>query len=318
MYSNHLSPYHIAFKESWEAGIQASHFARELGCPTMDKVCMREKTFEEVMDAKGRTNAIVNKDKLFLAAVQWGPTIDGKFLKQQPFEALRNGDYDTTKNIITGMTTHESEIFVRGVFDQPMNDFGVVGGVRALFHALDNGNELLTRIFQGYNMAYDGNGEFPEMNFPECNSTIGDWSPVLSLPGVEAGHVADFFLPKYSKISDFTRGSWDGMLTADDQVTNENCEDRCKDSLTQELCAKICSKVNICDISGKKIFLMFLLTRGDRDMSVKVPFCRGFLDHSELTLTNKTFQLVSLDYYLHTEQKMRSKKGHPTDFWPIL
>ena len=63
---------------------------------------------------------------------------------------------------------------------------------------------------------------------------------------------------------------------------------------------------------------MFLLTRGDRDMSVKVPFCRGFLDHSELTLTNKTFQLVSLDDYLHTEQKMRSKKGHPTDFWPVL
>ena len=49
-------------------------------------------------------------------------------------------------------------------------------------------------------------------------------------------------------------------------------------------------------------------------MSVKVPFCRGFLEHLELTLTNKTFQVVSLDFYLQIEQKMRSEKGYPTDF----
>ena len=213
---------------------------------------MRGKSYEEVMDAKGRTNSIVNKDKLFLAAVQWGPTIDGKYLKQQPFEALRNGDYDTTKNIMTGMTTHESEIFVRGVFGEPMNDFGMVGGCRALFQGLENGKELLTQIFQGYNVAYDGDGEFPKMSFPVCNSTVGDWSPVLSLPGADAGHIPEFMLPKYSKISDSTRGPWDGMLTADDEVTNENCKERCEESFpdSEQLCSSICSKVSICDASG--------------------------------------------------------------------
>ena len=59
------------------------------------------------------------------------------------------------------------------------------------------------------------------------------------------------------------------------------------------------------------------LTRGDRDMSVKVPFCRGLLEHLKLTLTNETFQVYILNYYLHIEQKMRSEKGRPTDFWPV-
>ena len=54
------------------------------------------------------------------------------------------------------------------------------------------------------------------------------------------------------------------------------------------------------------------LTRGDRDMSLKVPFCRAFLEHLNLTLTNETFQVVILDFYLHTEQKSRSEKGQPT------
>ena len=49
----------------------------------MDKKCLRSKSYDEVMRAKGRTNAIVNPDKLFLAAVKWGPTIDGKYLKRQ-------------------------------------------------------------------------------------------------------------------------------------------------------------------------------------------------------------------------------------------
>lgn len=55
----------------------------------MDKKCLRSKTYDEVMRAKGRTNSIVNPDKLFLAAVQWGPTIDGKYLKRQAWLSVK-------------------------------------------------------------------------------------------------------------------------------------------------------------------------------------------------------------------------------------
>ena len=56
------------------------------------------------------------------------------------------------------------------------------------------------------------------------------------------------------------------------------------------------------------------LTRGGPDMSRILPFCRGFLEHLELTLTNETSQVVSLDYYLPIQRKKRSKKGHPVNF----
>ena len=49
-------------------------------------------------------------------------------------------------------------------------------------------------------------------------------------------------------------------------------------------------------------------------MSVKITFCRGFLEHIDLTLTNENFQVGSLDYYLPIERKTRPKKGHTTDF----
>ena len=59
---------------------------------------------------------------------------------------------------------------------------------------------------------------------------------------------------------------------------------------------------------------IFQLTRGGPDMSRILPFCQRFLEHLELTLTNETFQTVSLDYYLPIQQKKRSEKGHPINF----
>ena len=49
-------------------------------------------------------------------------------------------------------------------------------------------------------------------------------------------------------------------------------------------------------------------------MSRILPFCRGYLEHLELTLTNEAFQVVSLDYYVHIEQKGVRKKGIPSVF----
>ena len=43
-------------------------------------------------------------------------------------------------------------------------------------------------------------------------------------------------------------------------------------------------------------------------MSVKITFCRGFLEQIDLTLTNETFQVGSLDYYLPIERKNASEK----------
>ena len=52
-------------------------------------------------------------------------------------------------------------------------------------------------------------------------------------------------------------------------------------------------------------------------MSVKITFCRGFLEHIDLNLTDKTFQVGSSDNYLPIEQKQRPDKRYPTDFWPF-
>ena len=60
-----------------------------------------------------------------------------------------------------------------------------------------------------------------------------------------------------------------------------------------------------------------MLTRGDRDMSVKITFCRGFLEHLDSTLTDETFQVGSLAYYLHIERNRRPEKGYPIDFEPF-
>mgnify|MGYP001794851317 CR=1 FL=1 len=75
------NPFHIAFKEAWEGGLQANDFGHQIGCPTLDKKCLRSKSYEQVKEAQGKTNGIINPDKLFLAANAWGPVIDGIYLK---------------------------------------------------------------------------------------------------------------------------------------------------------------------------------------------------------------------------------------------
>ena len=68
------------------------------------------------------------------------------------------------------------------------------------------------------------------------------------------------------------------------------------------------------DFLGKRHITYASLTLSDQDMSVKITFCREFLEHLDLTLANETFRVISLDYYLRIEQKGHSEKGHPTDF----
>jgi carboxylesterase type B len=48
----HSNPLTIACKDSWEAGIQANYFAKDIGCPTLNLKCMREKTADEVRTAQ--------------------------------------------------------------------------------------------------------------------------------------------------------------------------------------------------------------------------------------------------------------------------
>ena len=53
-------------------------------------------------------------------------------------------------------------------------------------------------------------------------------------------------------------------------------------------------------------------------MSRILPFGRGLLEHLELTLTNETFQIVSLDYYLPIEQKKAFGKRTSHQFLAIF
>ena len=97
-------------------------------------------------------------------------------IKEQPLDMMRKGKFSKSKKIILGQTSHETENYVRSLFKDPINDFGMVYGCRALFHGLEDGNEIVAKTFQKYN----------ELGFPapSCNSTIGDWSPVGTLPEV--------------------------------------------------------------------------------------------------------------------------------------
>ena len=76
-------------------------------------VVFREKSYADVKTAQRRTSNIIRRDKLFLAAMPWGPVIDGVYLKEQPYDMSINGKYDTTKKVMVGQTQHETEIYVR-------------------------------------------------------------------------------------------------------------------------------------------------------------------------------------------------------------
>ena len=87
----HSNPLAIPCKESWEAGIQANYFARDIGCPTLNMTCMRSKTKEEVAAAQRSTPMIINNELLLHAAMKFSPVVDGVMITEQPFNSLRPG-----------------------------------------------------------------------------------------------------------------------------------------------------------------------------------------------------------------------------------
>ena len=51
----------------------------------------------------------------------FSPSIDNYIFHEQPYKQLMNGDYNKTVDIISGSVQHETEIFIRAIFSQPIS-----------------------------------------------------------------------------------------------------------------------------------------------------------------------------------------------------
>ena len=91
------------------------------------------KTIKNIIFRTTNGNVLDNERLLFFA-MPFSPVVDGKMIKNQPYEDLLNGNFDTSKNIIMGMTEHETEIYVRSLFRDPVNDIVMKAGMRAIFN----------------------------------------------------------------------------------------------------------------------------------------------------------------------------------------
>jgi len=165
------NPLTIPFKESWEAGIQANYFAKEIGCPDMDMECMRSKSIKEVTAATDATPIIINNERILHAAMPFGPVVDQNIILEQPYDSLMEGRFDKSKNIIWGMVQHETEIYVRTVFGSPVNDIIGKATWRLLIQDQDKTDKIIER-------------------FPfSCNSSILPDLPSLNLEATDAKHL---------------------------------------------------------------------------------------------------------------------------------
>ena len=124
----------------------------------------------------------------------------------------------------------------------------MVYGVRALFNGMDNGKDIIHQMFQKYNQLYEG-----ELQFPTCNTTIGDWSPVGSLApdGQDVPGIYKFIEPQFPNLSS-KNTEWIGMLEPKDQIRNDNCMELCKEAAgggiaANAICSQLCDNINICD-----------------------------------------------------------------------
>ena len=127
---------------------------------------MRGKTKEEVHAAQRANPITPNNEKLLYAAMKFSPVVDGVMITEQPFTSLKAGRYDTTKDIIIGVTEHETEIYVRSLFQNPVNDIVMKLGMRAIFWGDETDAD---GIINGAIELYNTLG----IPLPACNSTIG-------------------------------------------------------------------------------------------------------------------------------------------------
>ena len=114
------NPLAIGLKENWEGDLQSAYFSRYSGCQPYDVKCLRNLKMDQILKYVKDTPNIVNPEHVLHAATPFAPIIDNVLFHEQPMDTLRNGDYDDSINTIIGAVQHESEMFVRSIFESPI------------------------------------------------------------------------------------------------------------------------------------------------------------------------------------------------------
>ena len=116
----HSNPHAIPFKENWEAKKQYSLFEAEAGCLGEGVNCLRDLDWEEIVEIVGKVPPVISPNVL-LAAMPFSPNVDNYLFHKQPYQMLMEGNYNTSIGIISGSTQHETEIFIRAIFAEPIS-----------------------------------------------------------------------------------------------------------------------------------------------------------------------------------------------------
>jgi hypothetical protein len=100
----------------------------------------------------------------------FSPVVDNYLFKKQPYQMLLDGEYDNSVNIITGSTQHETEIFVRAIFPEPMSGAGYKIALRALIQDANKVDQVMALYPAN---CHDSQEEFTQkISVEECKEKI--------------------------------------------------------------------------------------------------------------------------------------------------
>lgn len=113
------SPMSIPFRTYDEFAALYVYFADELGCQVGDLNCLRNKTYEEIVEAQLIVEKKVSSIRLLEFFEPWLPWIDGSLIKGQLLE-IEKWTSKPLKPFIIGTLSEECVIYIYLAWDKPM------------------------------------------------------------------------------------------------------------------------------------------------------------------------------------------------------
>ena len=139
MESNYIG---LPYKSNDEMYLYADTFSGHLGCKSSDLECLRSKSADDIVTAADNTFRIPDPFHLnFTIALTFEPTIDGKFVPDQPIILLQQGKFQKMP-IMLGNNLNEGIMFIYEIFTKPLDSVGYAAAILAFF-GLQNERNIL-------------------------------------------------------------------------------------------------------------------------------------------------------------------------------
>ncbi|XP_060075840.1 crystal protein-like [Ylistrum balloti] len=112
------APFSIPFKTYEQALDQGRSFSAELGCPTQDFECMKQKSPMEIIDAQKRTST--STGTILQRFMPWAPHLDGNEVPLNLQSAFEMGVF-VRKPVMLGTTANEGVPYIYKTFKAPLS-----------------------------------------------------------------------------------------------------------------------------------------------------------------------------------------------------